>query len=137
MLTWSLACTPSPASVAITSLAFMFVEVPEPVWKTSIGNWSSCVPATMARAAFSIRPARRLSSSPSSAFAAAEAPLIAASQCTTAIGTRSPEIGKFSTAFVVSPPHSCCAIGAPFRLGGPHPTHRTRRAPSRRPTGSS
>ena len=23
---------------------FMFVEVPEPVWKTSIGNWSSCRP---------------------------------------------------------------------------------------------
>ena len=30
-----------PARRAITSLAFMFVEVPEPVWKTSIGNWPS------------------------------------------------------------------------------------------------
>ena len=29
---------------AITSLAFMFDEVPEPVWKTSIGNWSSNSP---------------------------------------------------------------------------------------------
>ena len=29
------------ASVAMTSLAFMFDEVPEPVWKTSTGNWSS------------------------------------------------------------------------------------------------
>ena len=28
----------------MTSLAFMFDEVPEPVWKTSIGNWSSCWP---------------------------------------------------------------------------------------------
>ena len=37
-LTWSLGCTPSPASVAMTSLAFMLDEVPEPVWKTSIGN---------------------------------------------------------------------------------------------------
>ncbi len=35
---------PSPARLAITSLAFMFDEVPEPVWKTSTGNWSSCSP---------------------------------------------------------------------------------------------
>ena len=44
-LTWSFGCTGRPsrraASVAMTSLAFMFDEVPEPVWKTSIGNWSS------------------------------------------------------------------------------------------------
>ena len=40
MFTWSLAWTSSPARLAITSLAFMFDEVPEPVWKTSIGNWS-------------------------------------------------------------------------------------------------
>ena len=45
MLTSSFACTSSPASVAITSFAFMFDEVPEPVWKTSIGNWSSSSPA--------------------------------------------------------------------------------------------
>jgi len=38
MFTWSLGCAPSPARFAMTSLAFMFVEVPEPVWKTSIGN---------------------------------------------------------------------------------------------------
>ena len=38
---------PSPARLAITSLMFMFEEVPEPVWKTSIGNWSSCSPAAM------------------------------------------------------------------------------------------
>ena len=44
MLTSSLAWTPSPASVAITSFAFMFDDVPEPVWKTSIGNWSSSSP---------------------------------------------------------------------------------------------
>ena len=31
MLTWSLGWAPSPARVAITSLAFMFVDVPEPV----------------------------------------------------------------------------------------------------------
>ena len=39
MFTSSFACTSSPASVAITSFAFMFDEVPEPVWKTSIGNF--------------------------------------------------------------------------------------------------
>ena len=45
MFTWSLGWAPSPARFAMTSLAFMFDEVPEPVWKTSIGNWSSCSPA--------------------------------------------------------------------------------------------
>ena len=45
MFTWSLGCAPSPASVAMTSLAFMFDEVPEPVWKTSIGNCASCLPS--------------------------------------------------------------------------------------------
>ena len=38
MLTWSLAWVSPPARLAITSLAFMFEEVPEPVWKTSTGN---------------------------------------------------------------------------------------------------
>ena len=38
MFTWSLGCAPSPARLAITSFAFMFEEVPEPVWKTSTGN---------------------------------------------------------------------------------------------------
>ena len=41
----------------MTSLTFMFDDVPEPVWKTSIGNWSSCLPAATAAAAFSIRRA--------------------------------------------------------------------------------
>ena len=48
MFTWSFGCAPSPARFAITSLAFMFDEVPEPVWKTSIGNWSSCLPSATA-----------------------------------------------------------------------------------------
>ncbi len=48
MLTWSLGWAPSPARLAITSFAFMFEEVPEPVWKTSTGNWSSCSPAATA-----------------------------------------------------------------------------------------
>ena len=44
MLTSSFAWTSSPARLAITSFAFMFEDVPEPVWKTSIGNWSSSSP---------------------------------------------------------------------------------------------
>ncbi len=57
MLTWSLGCTPSPARVAITSLAFMLDDVPDPVWNTSIGNWSSCSPAATWSAAAAIRSA--------------------------------------------------------------------------------
>ena len=44
-LTWSFGWTGEPsrsvASEAITSFMFMFDDVPEPVWNTSIGNWSS------------------------------------------------------------------------------------------------
>ncbi len=40
-LTWSLGCTDVPdasvARVAMTSLAFILLDVPEPVWKTSMG----------------------------------------------------------------------------------------------------
>ena len=57
MLTWSLGWAPSPARLAITSLAFMFDEVPEPVWKTSIGNWSSNSPAATRSAAAAMRSA--------------------------------------------------------------------------------
>ena len=38
MLTSSLGWMPSPARFAITSLAFMLEDVPEPVWNTSIGK---------------------------------------------------------------------------------------------------
>ena len=44
MLTSSLGCTVTPLRAqidAITSLAFMFELVPEPVWNTSIGKCSS------------------------------------------------------------------------------------------------
>ncbi len=54
-----------------------------------------------------MRAALRLGSSPSSPLTAAAAPLMRASQWITATGTVSPEIGKFSTALAVSPPHSC------------------------------
>ena len=54
-LTWScgLQCSYSPlrwpissrARFAITSFAFMFVEVPAPPWKTSSRNWSWSLPS--------------------------------------------------------------------------------------------
>ncbi len=80
MLTWSFACTSSPASVAMTSFAFMFEEVPEPVWKTSIGNWSSSSPEATRSAAAAIRAAMSGSSRSRSAFTCAAAPLIRPSQ---------------------------------------------------------
>ncbi len=46
---------PPPAScaerLAITSLAFMLVDVPEPVWKTSIGKSASHLPSITSCAA--------------------------------------------------------------------------------------
>ncbi len=48
-LTWSFGCTheasaPSDrcTSEASTSFMFMLDDVPDPVWKTSSGNWSRC-----------------------------------------------------------------------------------------------
>src|SRR3954451_8962764 len=112
MFTWSLGCAPSPAIVAITSFAFMFDDVPEPVWKTSIGNWSSCRPSAISSAAAPMRLARSASSSPRSALARAAAPLMRPSQRTTWTGTRSPETGKLSTALRVSPPHSSSGVSS-------------------------
>src|SRR5215208_2379649 len=106
MFTSSFGWTSSPASVASTSFAFMFELVPEPVWKTSIGNWLSSSPSATRDAAPAIRSALSASSSPSSAFARAAAPLIRPSQRATWTGIGSPETGKFAIAFVVSPPHS-------------------------------
>ena len=56
-LTTSFGWHSSPArtvSDEITSLTFMLVLVPEPVWNTSIGNWSSCCPSTISAAAATI-----------------------------------------------------------------------------------
>ncbi len=101
-LTSSLAWAPERA--AITSLAFMFEEVPEPVWKTSIGNWSSYLPAATSSAARAIFFALALGISPSSPLTRAAAPLMRPSQWITGSGTSSPETGKLSTALAVSPP---------------------------------
>ena len=90
----------------MTSLAFMFEDVPEPVWKTSIGNWSSCSPAAIASPAVAMRPASSASSSPRSAFTRAAAALMRPSQRTTPTGIGRPETGKLSIALRVSAPHS-------------------------------
>src|SRR5262245_56885605 len=98
----------------MTSFAFMFDEVPEPVWKTSIGNWSSSSPAAIRSAAAAIRSALSGSSSPRSAFTRAAAALMRPSQCATGAGIGSPETGKFSTALRVSPPQSSSAVRWPL-----------------------
>src|SRR4051794_41296144 len=57
-------------------------------------------------AAAAIRSALSRSSSPSSALTRAAAPLMRPSQRATGTGIGSPENGKLTTAFVVSPPQS-------------------------------
>src|SRR3954449_7778203 len=104
--TWSLGCALPSVSAEMTSLVFMLDDVPEPVWKTSIGNCLSCSPAAMASPAAAICRARSLSMLPSSALTRAAVPLMRPSQWITDSGTVSPEMGKFSTAFLVSPPYS-------------------------------
>ena len=110
MLTSSFAWTSSPASAARTSFAFMFEEVPEPVWKTSIGNWSSSSPEATRSAAAAMRSALSASSRPSSAFTRAAAPLIRPSQRATDAGIGSPETVKLATALRVSPPQSSVRV---------------------------
>src|SRR6266513_208734 len=55
-----------------------------------------------------MRSARSGSSRPSSPFTRAAAALMRPNQWTTSSWTGSPETGKFSTALIVSGPHSCC-----------------------------
>src|SRR6476469_9287612 len=103
---------PSPATFAITSFAFMFDEVPEPVWKTSIGNCASSSPFATRSAAAAIRCAFSSSSSPSSPLTRAAAALIRPSQRATGVGMGSPETGKLAIAFCVSPPQSSSDVAA-------------------------
>ncbi len=111
-LTWSLGCTGEPSfSVAIdamTSLAFMLDEVPEPVWNTSIGNSSSHLPSATSAAASTMAAATRLSTAGTSlrvALTAAASPLIWASARISRGSIVKPEIGKFSTARWVWAPY--------------------------------
>ncbi len=82
----------------------MFVEVPEPVWKTSRTNWSSNFPSSTSRAAREIASADGGSRSASPAFTSAANPLIIAAARTTGIGIRTPLTGKFSDARCVCAP---------------------------------
>src|SRR3712207_1721461 len=101
-LTWSLGCTGVPvasvARVAMTSLVFMLLDVPEPVWKTSMGKWSSHVPDATSPAASVIARATSPGRTPRSALTRAAAPLMAASAAMSSRSMGVPEIGKFSTA---------------------------------------
>jgi hypothetical protein len=61
--------------LAITSLVFMLELVPDPVWKTSIGNCSSCLPSAISAAAAMIASALSAASSPRSLLTCAQARL--------------------------------------------------------------
>ena len=62
------------AMLAITSLVFMLELVPEPVWKTSMGNWSSCFPSAISAAAAMIASAFSGASNPRFLLTCAQAP---------------------------------------------------------------
>ena len=82
-LTWSFGLTywyspflcPSLSSAmfAITSLAFMLVEVPAPPWMKSVTNWSRISPAISRSQASAIASATLASSTPRSRLASAAA----------------------------------------------------------------
>ena len=101
-LTWSFGCTSRPrarlARVAMTSLAFMFDEVPDPVWKTSIGKCASWAPSATSSAASAMASATSASSTPSFWFTRAAAALSRPSARIWARSRPRPEMGKFSTA---------------------------------------
>ncbi len=137
-LTWSLGWTSVPAlvaRVAITSFMFMLELVPEPVWKTSTGNWSSWSPATTSRAAASIASACSLPITSSSPLTLAAAALIRARACTWSTSRPLPLIGKFSTARCVwarqradsgtrTSPRESCSMRYPSLMGWTVPARR-------------
>ena len=84
----------------MTSLAFMFEEVPAPPWMTSTTNWSLSLPFMTSVQASPMAAARPASSSPSSWLVRAAASFTAASPRTRCMLEDSgwPVMGKFSTA---------------------------------------
>ena len=118
----------SVARVAITSLAFMLLLVPEPVWNTSIRNSSSA----SRRHLFS-GGADRLGhvrfGIPSSPFTCAAAALITPSAAMCAGSSPCPEMGKFSTARWVVARHLAWRAGR-----GPRPSNRARSGGQPRPS---
>ena len=79
----------------MTSLAFMFDWVPEPVCQTTSGNSSSYLPCTTSAAAAAIASAIRGSSSPRSLLTSAAACLTSPSARISGAGMRSPPMRKF------------------------------------------
>jgi len=82
----------------------MFVEVPDPVWKTSTGNWSACSPAITSSAARTIARATSSGTVPISALTTAASRLIRATARTNRAGSTSPDTGKFRRARSVCAP---------------------------------
>ena len=114
MLTWSFGCTgvrlpfaPPRFSIAlleITSLAFMLVEVPEPVWNMSTTNWSSNPPLATSREEVTIASEMSSSSSPSSRLTSAAASLIDEIAAMNDLPNLRSLMGKFNTARIVFAP---------------------------------
>ena len=90
----------------MTSLAFMFVDVPAPPCMTSTTNWSWRRPARISRQAAMMAAALAGSSSPSSWLVIAAACLTQASALIRSgyIPMGMPVIGKFSSARTVCSP---------------------------------
>ena len=107
LLTWSLGWqtdlsprappSSSAARLAMTSLAFMLDCVPDPVWYTTSGKWSSSLPAATSEAASEMARASLGSRSPRRALTRAAAPLSTPKAATTGAGMRSlaPPMSKF------------------------------------------
>ena len=112
-LTWSLGCTSWSsrrlARVAMTSLAFMLLDVPDPVWNTSIGKCASWSPRATSAAASWIASASEGSSTPSWPLTVAATPLIEARAPISSRSIGMPEIGKFCTARCVWARHKASA----------------------------
>ncbi|MOA17970.1 hypothetical protein D3C78_1382550 [compost metagenome] len=108
-LTWSLALTALPsarlARVAITSLAFILLLVPEPVWYTSSGKCviSAASSSSWRQAAAMASPCAAVSC-PSATLARAAASLASSSARMKPSGRRWPLTGKFCTARWVCAP---------------------------------
>ena len=118
MFTWSLGWTrrsprPPPriwvARLAMTSLALVLVEVPEPVWKMSSTKCSSNFPSATSCAASTMALAIFSSSRPRARFVLAAASFTRPKACMNPRGNRRSLIGKFSTARMVDAPYNAAA----------------------------
>ena len=87
----------------------MLVLVPEPVWNTSMGNWSTCLPPAISSAAPWMAFAIGAGNSFRLLFASAAAHFTSPSARTNACGIGNPLIGKLFTARCVCAPHNAFA----------------------------